>query len=93
MLVSTLVLMLVGREQTMQQGVLLEPEGLYDDGSLYNLIGLSDATLARARREGLLRYTKQGHKIFYLGKWLIEWLQTDSQGPRGAVVQEVAKVG
>jgi hypothetical protein len=58
----------------MVAGVQLHPHAIYDDGALYCELGLTAATLARARRSGLLRYTRQGKRVLYLGEWVLEWL-------------------
>jgi hypothetical protein len=63
----------------MTDGVALNPDAIYDDGALYVSFGLSAAALARARREGKLRYSRQGKRILYLGRWLIAWLEADGE--------------
>jgi hypothetical protein len=69
----------------MVQPVLIEPEAVYDDGVVLMVLGLPTATLSRARREGRLRYTRQGNRILYLGQWLLDWLQGDARsGPTRA---------
>ena len=60
----------------MVEPVQIEPEALYDDGSLCQALGLTPATLAAARRAGSLRYTRQGKRIFYKGAWVSAWLET-----------------
>jgi len=60
----------------MIEPVRIEPEALYDDGSLRQALGLTAATLAAARRAGSLRYTRTGKRIFYKGAWVSTWLET-----------------
>lgn len=60
----------------MIEPVHIEPEALYDDGSLRQALGLTPATLAAARRAGSLRYTRIGKRIFYKGAWVSAWLET-----------------
>ena len=68
----------------MHEPVSIEPSDLYDDGTLQLAAGLSTATLARARRSGRLRYTRQGTRILYLGRWILDWLEAESrQGVAG----------
>ncbi len=64
--------------------VQIEPSAIYDDGALYQTLGLREGTLARARRAGELRYVRKGPRTLYLGRWLIDWLTRDeaSQAPR-----------
>jgi hypothetical protein len=64
----------------------IDPEGWYDDAWLYEALGLRAGALARARREGELRFTRKGNRILYYGAWLRDWLLS------GAERQEVAPV-
>jgi len=59
----------------MIEPVRIEPEALYDDGSLRQALGLTPATLAAARRARSLRYTRTGKRIFYKGAWILDWLE------------------
>jgi hypothetical protein len=54
--------------------IRLEPEAFYDDPALRVLLGLPTATLARARRDGELRYVRRGRRTYYRGDWVLEWL-------------------
>lgn len=63
----------------MHKPLSIEPAHLYDDGSLYLAAGLSPTTLARARRSGGLRYTRQGRRTLYLGQWILDWLEAESR--------------
>jgi hypothetical protein len=58
----------------MTTGLRFEPQAVYDDGALYCTLGLTATTLARARRSGRLRFTRQGKRTFYLGEWVLNWL-------------------
>ena len=60
----------------MIEPVLIKPEALYDDGSLRQALGLTEAALATARRAGTLRYARQGKRTLYLGKWVLAWLES-----------------
>ncbi len=58
----------------MIEPVRIEPEALYDDGSLRQALGLTPATLAAGRRLGTLRYTRQGKRTLYLrGRGLTDY--------------------
>lgn len=59
--------------------VTIDPVAVFDDGSVYMTLGISATALARARREGRLRYTRQGNRVLYLGEWVTEWLRTSAQ--------------
>jgi hypothetical protein len=52
----------------------IDPQALYDDGTLRLTLGLTDAALARARRSGALRYSRCGLRTLYRGQWLLDWL-------------------
>jgi hypothetical protein len=56
----------------------IDPHGVYDDGAVLLALGIPTATLIRARREGRLRFSRQGRRSLYLGQWLIDWLTADS---------------
>jgi hypothetical protein len=56
----------------------IDPDGIYHDGQARLLLGLSGAALARARRDGRLRFTRQGKRVLYRGAWLIAWLESDA---------------
>jgi hypothetical protein len=58
----------------MLTGVKIEPDAIYDDGSLLFALDISSDTLVRARRDGRLRFTRQGRRVFYLGQWILDWL-------------------
>jgi hypothetical protein len=63
--------------------IRIDPDGIYDDDALYAALEVSAAALARARRDGRLRYTRQGRRTLYLGQWVLSWLETDArQGVR-----------
>lgn len=65
----------------MAGSLLIEPTAIYDDGAIALALDIRLATLARARREGKLRFTRKGQRVFYLGAWIIEWMQTDVKAP------------
>jgi hypothetical protein len=56
----------------------IDPHGVYDDGALLLALDIPTATLARAHRDGRLRYTRQGRRVLYLGQWLLDWLAADA---------------
>jgi hypothetical protein len=62
----------------MISGFSIDPDGLYDDMALYEGAELKPSTLARARREGRLKYTRRGDRILYFGSWVLDWLRADS---------------
>jgi hypothetical protein len=58
--------------------IRIEPDGIYDDDMVYGALDVSAQTLARARREGRLRFSRQGRRVLYLGRWLLDWLKSDA---------------
>jgi hypothetical protein len=61
----------------------IDTHSVYDDGAVLLALDIPTATLARARRTGRLRYTRQGRRILYLGQWLLDWLQTEGERREG----------
>ncbi len=59
-------------------GRLIEPDAIYTDGDIRLALGLTTATLSRARRDGRLRYSRQGRTLLYRGSWLLDWLERDA---------------
>ena len=60
----------------MSEAVSIQPNAVYGDGQLRLLLGLTSATLSRERREGRLRHVRKGHRTFYLGQWVLDWLES-----------------
>ena len=63
----------------MHDKVSIAPDGIYDDGALHLAMGLSPATLARARRSGELRFTRKGNRTLYVGQWVLDWIKADDR--------------
>lgn len=59
-------------------GRRLDPDAVYSDGELRMLLGITDAALSRAKREGRLRCSRQGKRTIYRGAWIISWLEADA---------------
>lgn len=62
--------------------VSIEPEAIYDDGAIRQALGLTDSAMATARRSGAIRYTRQGKRVLYLGKWITAWLESQAAEER-----------
>lgn len=54
------------------------PNALYDAQTLRLTLGVSVAAINRARRDGTLRHCRQGTRILYLGRWVLDWLDAQS---------------
>jgi hypothetical protein len=70
--------------------IRIDPEAVFDDGVLYQILGLTPAALASARRARTLRFTRQGKRTLYLGRWVLAWLESASARPESAQLEEVA---
>jgi hypothetical protein len=60
------------------------PTGIYDDTALYEVLGITGPALARARRDGELKYTRKGNRTLYLGEWVLAWLTGEAAPRKGA---------
>jgi hypothetical protein len=56
----------------------VDPNAVYTEGAISLALDIPLATLARARRYGRLRYTRQGRRVLVLGQWLLDWLKDDA---------------
>jgi hypothetical protein len=63
----------------MSNPFVIQADAVYSDGEVRLALGVTSAALVRARREGRLRFTRQGNSILYRGQWLIEWLENDAR--------------
>ena len=63
----------------------IEPDAIYDDDSLYTCLRLSPQTLANARRNKTLRFTRKGKRILYLGRWVLDWFEAGDTPPGSSV--------
>jgi hypothetical protein len=61
----------------------IDPGQVYDDGAVVLALNVSSSTLARARRDGTLRFARKGKRVFYLGEWLIDSLRGDASKEAG----------
>lgn len=68
----------------MIEPIRIEPDALYDDGSLHQALGVTPTALAAARRAGALRFSRAGKRTFYKGEWVSAWLEsTAALAPQG----------
>jgi hypothetical protein len=63
----------------MQQQIQIQPDAVYDCGSLPNLTGVSADTVKRARLQGNLRAAKRGSRWFAKGSEILAWLVLDEK--------------
>jgi hypothetical protein len=58
------------------KAVVIDPTAIYDDDSATVVLRISSAALAKARRDGSLRYSVRGGRNFYRGDWLLAWIES-----------------
>jgi hypothetical protein len=63
----------------MPSTLTIHPDTVYTEGAIAVALDLPQATLARARREGRLRYSRQGPRVLIRGAWLLTWLESTSR--------------
>jgi hypothetical protein len=56
----------------------IDPDGIYPEGHVRILLGLSERKMNRARRTHALQWNAQGRQRFYLGQWILNWLHASS---------------
>ena len=54
--------------------VRIDPDAISSDGQLRLLLGVTTATLVRARRTGALRHAQKGRRLLYRGQDVLSWL-------------------
>src|SRR5262245_56021186 len=54
---------------------VIHPNAVFGKQALRDLLGVTDNTLAREIRLGRLRVSKRAGRYFFLGKWVLEWLE------------------
>jgi hypothetical protein len=56
----------------------IRPTAIYTTDELTDMLQVSAAYLRDARVGGQLRSVYVGHRICYLGKWVLAWLEAES---------------
>ena len=79
----------------MANQLLIEPKTIYDEGAISLALDIPLDTLNKARRDGSLRYTRKGRRVFFLGQWLLDWFtdQDPKQAARVAQGKEACHAG
>lgn len=54
------------------------PRALYSETSLFTA-GIPRATVKQARESGRLRFTRQGNRVLFLGRWVLDWLESEAE--------------
>jgi hypothetical protein len=66
----------------MPETLSIDPRAVYREGTLSLALDVPLTTLGRARREGRLRFSRQGRRVLILGQWVLDWLEGDAGRPR-----------
>jgi hypothetical protein len=54
---------------------VVDPNGLYLPAQVNQIFSLRKSTLRREIRSGRLRVSKRAGRYFFLGSWLLEWIE------------------
>lgn len=65
---------MIDTHETIQRPAKLDTGTVYSDGDIATILGVTHATLSRARRNGVLRAARLGKRWYYLGEWILEWI-------------------
>jgi hypothetical protein len=60
----------------------IEVGAVYSPRQLRFFLGLAKSTIAREIKHGRLRVARRGNKYYFLGQWLLQWLQDGELPPR-----------
>jgi hypothetical protein len=66
---------------------IINPTAVYRTEQLRQLLHLAVSTLRSEKRAGRLRYSRRAGKDFFLGRWVLDWIEA------GAVSSPEAKEG
>jgi hypothetical protein len=60
---------------------IIDPNGIYFVDQAQALLRLTESTLGREIRERRLRVSRRAGRYFFLGKWLLEWIEAGELRP------------
>ena len=58
----------------MSPTLLIDPNGVYEEGAVSLALDIPLASLSKARRTGELRFVRRGRRVFITGRNLLAWL-------------------
>jgi hypothetical protein len=65
--------------------IRIDPTAFYPETAVIIGLDIPSATLTRAKRTGDIRFRGVGNRTYYLGRWLLDWLEmTDRKVVSGA---------
>jgi len=68
-------------EGQLWQTINIDSGAIYNDAQLCRILGVRPKTIIQARRRNKLRYSLKGNRIFYLGQWVLVWIQDKPVSP------------
>lgn len=74
----------------MNPALLIDPNGVYEEGAVSLALDITLASLSKARRSGELRFVRRGRHVFITGRNLLEWLDPSSGSGERKAVADVA---
>lgn len=67
----------------MSPQLVIEPNAVFTVGTVSLALGIPLSTLAKARRDGSLRFARRGQRVLILGSNLLAWLEPNNSTPNG----------
>jgi hypothetical protein len=67
---------------------VINPNALYFQDELRQLLRLKESTVRRELREGRLRVSKRAGRYIFLGAWILEWVEAGELKRRPAELAE-----
>jgi excisionase family DNA binding protein len=55
--------------------IQINPDAIYTEGTIALTLGVTLATLSKARSRGELQYVRRGRRVFIRGRDLLAWLE------------------
>jgi hypothetical protein len=65
--------------------LLVDPNGVYEEGSIAIALGITLSSLLTARRVGELKFVRRGRRVFITGRNLLAWMEPSTATPAKVV--------
>lgn len=62
-------------KQSQAQQPILHPTAAYSTEQLRQLLGLAESTLRAEKRAGRIKWARRAGRDFYLGQWVLDWIE------------------
>lgn len=71
-------------------GAMISPTAVYTRAEVENLLGLAENTIRIEIGKGRLRVSRRAGRYYFLGRWLIEWIESGEvrRRPQEAAARE-----